>query len=391
MQAYYATNELPIPPPPAPIAPPPSSVLSPQFDPQVFFLPEEILPPQKQAHKLPLECIEEMEDKIRGLGNGRVIIQRDFDRLETEIEEARTQIVGLQKKQMGHDDEVVLDHVRISTLEMIIEDIEVRHRSDIRSLLEAICELKNNKMAPKRTSTSAAPSMTQAVIRKLVADSVATALEAQAANMENADNINRNTKPREALVAKKCSYKEFMSCQPFNFKGTEGAVGLIRWFERTESVFSHSNYTKDCKVKKMEDELYSLTVKGNDIKTYVRRFQELAVLCPTMVLNSEKMMEVFIGGFPRSIEGNVTASKLQTLEEAITITQRLMDQVIKHNSVEGTNDHKRKFDDRRIYNNKNYQNNHNNNNKRNNDHHQQQNKRQETVRAYAATLTVNSG
>ncbi|GKD92682.1 hypothetical protein Tco_1372519 [Tanacetum coccineum] len=39
-------------------------------------------------------------------------------------------------------------------------------------------------------------------------------------------------------------------------------------------------------------------------------------------------MEVFIGRLPRSIEGNVTASKPQTLEEAITITQRLMDQGI---------------------------------------------------------------
>ncbi|GJY15651.1 putative reverse transcriptase domain-containing protein [Tanacetum coccineum] len=77
----------------------------------------------------------------------------------------------------------------------------------------------------------------------------------------------------------------------------------------------------------MEDEFYHLTVKGNDLKTYVRRLQELATLCPTMVLDSEKMMEVFIGGLPRSIEGNVTASKPQTLEEAINITQRLMDQV----------------------------------------------------------------
>ncbi|GJR62807.1 putative reverse transcriptase domain-containing protein [Tanacetum coccineum] len=76
----------------------------------------------------------------------------------------------------------------------------------------------------------------------------------------------------------------------------------------------------------MEDEFYNLTVKGNDLKTYVRRFQELAVLCPNMVPNTEKLMEVFIGGLPRSIEGNVTASKPQTLEEAITITQRLMDQ-----------------------------------------------------------------
>ncbi|GJZ59700.1 hypothetical protein Tco_0615516 [Tanacetum coccineum] len=35
-----------------------------------------------------------------------------------------------------------------------------------------------DRMAPKRTSTSAAPTMTQAAIRKLVADSVAAALEA---------------------------------------------------------------------------------------------------------------------------------------------------------------------------------------------------------------------
>ncbi|GKC91630.1 hypothetical protein Tco_1152279 [Tanacetum coccineum] len=102
----------------------------------------------------------------------------------------------------------------------------------------------------------------------------------------------------------------------------------------------------------MEDEFYNLTVKGNDLNTYVRRFQELPVLCPTMVPNSKKLMEVFIGGLPRSIEGNVTASKPQTLEEAITI-QRLIDQVIKHNSVQGTNDHKQNFDDRRTFTNNN--------------------------------------
>ncbi|GJW97801.1 putative reverse transcriptase domain-containing protein [Tanacetum coccineum] len=75
----------------------------------------------------------------------------------------------------------------------------------------------------------------------------------------------------------------------------------------------------------MEDELYNLTVKGNDLKPYVRRFQELAVLCPNMVPNTEKLLEAFIRGLPRSIEGNVTASKPQTLEEAINIAQRLMD------------------------------------------------------------------
>ncbi|GJY11130.1 reverse transcriptase domain-containing protein [Tanacetum coccineum] len=158
-------------------------------------------------------------------------------------------------------------------------------------------------MAPKRTPTSAAPAMSQAAIGKLVADSVAAALEAQVATMANTDNTTRNTGPRETLIARKCSYKEFMSCQPFNFK-------------------------------------------GNDLKTYVRRFQKLAVLCPNMVPNSEKLMKVFIGGLPRSIEGNVTASKPQNLEESITITQSLMDQ---------------------------------------------QNRRQETFRAYALIPTENNG
>ncbi|GJR44764.1 hypothetical protein Tco_1312867 [Tanacetum coccineum] len=50
-------------------------------------------------------------------------------------------------------------------------------------------------MPPKRTSTSEAPAMTQTAIRKLVADSVTAALEAQAATMANANNPNRNTGP----------------------------------------------------------------------------------------------------------------------------------------------------------------------------------------------------
>ncbi|GJW26048.1 reverse transcriptase domain-containing protein [Tanacetum coccineum] len=287
-------------------------------------------------------------------------------------------------------------------------------------------------MPPKRTSTSETPAITLDAIRQLIVD-FTTALEAQTAAMANTDNPNRNTGPREIPVAKRGNYKEFINCQPFFFNGTEGAVNLIRWFERTESVFSRSHCAKKNKVtyatgtltddalswwnsytqpiridqanqiawtelkrlltdkycprtevKKMEDEFYNLTVKGNDLKTYVRRFQELTILCPNMVPNTEKLMEAFIGGLPRSIEGNVTASKPQTLEEAINIAQRLMDQIIKHNSMLETNDRKRKLEDKGNIINNNYQNNYNNNN-RNNDHHQQQNRKQETFRTYTAT------
>ncbi|GJX91820.1 hypothetical protein Tco_0345146 [Tanacetum coccineum] len=195
MQAYNATsNESPIPPLQAPIAPPtvlppsPVLLLSPMFNSRDFFLPKEILPPKKRArsrsssstsalpqvfeiressHKkpferheeqidtilnhldeLPLKRIEHMEDKIEGLGNGRVIIHRDFDQLETKLQEARTQISEFQREQIRHDDEIVLARVRTSTLEILIEDIQVRHRSYMKNLLNKIRELKNHKGGP---------------------------------------------------------------------------------------------------------------------------------------------------------------------------------------------------------------------------------------------------
>nr|GEW03264.1 reverse transcriptase domain-containing protein [Tanacetum cinerariifolium] len=103
-------------------------------------------------------------------------------------------------------------------------------------------------MPPKRTSTSVALAMTQAIIQQLIADGIAAALEAQAATMANTDNTNRNIGSRETPVAKRENYKEFISCQPFYFNGTEGAVGLIRWFELTESVFPCNNCAEENKV-----------------------------------------------------------------------------------------------------------------------------------------------
>ncbi|GJV70111.1 reverse transcriptase domain-containing protein [Tanacetum coccineum] len=248
-------------------------------------------------------------------------------------------------------------------------------------------------MPPKRASTTEAPAMTQDAIRKLVADSVTSALEAQAATMASASNPNRNTGPTGTPAVKTGNYKEFISCQPFYFNGTEGApMGIeqanqITWTELKRLLTN--KYCPRTEIRKMEEELYNLIVKGNDLKPYVRRFQELTVLCPNMVPNNDKLLEAFIGGLPRSIEGNVTASKPQTLEEAINIAQRLMDQVTKHAPMQVSSDNKRKFDDRRTFNNSSRSNNNyrNTNNRYNN--RRQQNRRQEAGRAYAVTSSEN--
>ncbi|GKC01369.1 hypothetical protein Tco_1388621 [Tanacetum coccineum] len=88
----------------------------------------------------------------------------------------------------------------------------------------------------------------KAAIKKLVANSVFAALEAQAATMAGTSNPNRNTRPTRTPITKTGSYKEFISCQPSYFNSTEGAVGLIRWIERTELVFSCSKCAEENKV-----------------------------------------------------------------------------------------------------------------------------------------------
>ncbi|GKF85768.1 hypothetical protein Tco_0253595, partial [Tanacetum coccineum] len=70
-----------------------------------------------QLDKLSLDRIEHIKDKIKGLGNGWVIIQQDFDNLEAELRESHTQIAKLQRKRMGNNNKIDLARFRIANLE----------------------------------------------------------------------------------------------------------------------------------------------------------------------------------------------------------------------------------------------------------------------------------
>ncbi|GKA59285.1 reverse transcriptase domain-containing protein [Tanacetum coccineum] len=198
-------------------------------------------------------------------------------------------------------------------------------------------------MPPKRTSRSETPAITLDAIRQLTADFTA-ALKVQTATMASASNLTGTP------GVKTGNYKECAEENKVTFAiGTLTDDALSWWNAYTQpmeieqankitwtelKMLLTNKYCPRTEIKKMEDEFYGLTVNGSDLKTYIRRFQELAVLCPNMVPNTEKLMEAFIGGLPQSIEGNVTASKPQTLEEATNIAHRLMDQIIKHNYVQ---------------------------------------------------------
>ncbi|GJU31143.1 putative reverse transcriptase domain-containing protein [Tanacetum coccineum] len=183
---------------------------------------------------------------------------------------------------------------------------------------------------------------------------------------------------------------DFMKCQPLNFKGTEGVVGLIRWFEKMETVFHISNCPEKSQVKyatctllnsaltwwnshkrtigteaafamswrelmklmtevycprneiqKMETELWNLTVKNNDLTAYTQRFQELTMMCTKMVPEEEDRVEKFIGGLPDNIQGNVIAAEPTRLQDAVRIANNLMDQKLKGYAVKNAENKRR--------------------------------------------------
>ncbi|GJT19722.1 hypothetical protein Tco_0878428 [Tanacetum coccineum] len=90
---------------------------------------EQILDILNSLDVIPIERIEHIENGIEGLRKGTVIIQRDFDALEAELQQAHTQISKLQRKQIGSNHKISLDRYRIAELAEVINDMETHHQS----------------------------------------------------------------------------------------------------------------------------------------------------------------------------------------------------------------------------------------------------------------------
>ncbi|GJZ78902.1 putative reverse transcriptase domain-containing protein, partial [Tanacetum coccineum] len=218
------------------------------------------------------------------------------------------------------------------------------------------------------------------------------------------------------------------------FRGNKGAVGLIRWIEKTEMVFTVSKCTEGNKVvfaaatfqdraltwwnsqvatsgmeavtrktwaemkvmmteefcppeeiQRMENELWNLRVKETDISSYTTRFNELALLCPGMVPTEQKKVEAYIRGLSENIKGEVTSSEPTTLNKAVRMAHTLMEQKVKARAEREADNKKRKWENfqggsssgggnnNSNRNNNNYSNNRNYNSNRNNNQNQYRN------------------
>ncbi|GJU10269.1 putative reverse transcriptase domain-containing protein [Tanacetum coccineum] len=172
-------------------------------------------------------------------------------------------------------------------------------------------------------------------IKRLVEKRMAKAIEEYEKSKANLDSTGSSGEnPGNAggtMNVHGCSHKTFMNGKPHTFNGTEGVVGLRRWIEKVEQVFEtckcaeedkvmfaastfegraltwwngnvhtlglvNANHipwtefktmmtTKYCpatEIQRMEQELQTLTLKGDDIEAYNNRFHELALMCPEL-------------------------------------------------------------------------------------------------------------
>ncbi|GKF08676.1 hypothetical protein Tco_0042900, partial [Tanacetum coccineum] len=139
-------------------------------------------------------------------------------------------------------------------------------------------------------------------------------------------------------------------------EGTEGVVGLIRWFEKMETVFHISNCPEKSQVKYATCTLLNSALTWWNLhkrtigteaafsmswREIMKLMTELTMLCTKMVPEEEDRVEKFIGGLPDSIQGNVIAAEPTRLQDAVRIANSLMDQKLKGYAVKNTEKQKK--------------------------------------------------
>nr|GEV24588.1 putative reverse transcriptase domain-containing protein [Tanacetum cinerariifolium] len=98
----------------------------------------------------------------------------------------------------------------------------------------------------KSTRGNPPPPLKQDTVNRMIQESVEAAIRDERERVQN--EANRAERPNVALVAQECTFEDFMKCSHITFRGNEGAIGLIRWIEKTEMVFTVSKCTEANKV-----------------------------------------------------------------------------------------------------------------------------------------------
>ncbi|GJR72330.1 putative reverse transcriptase domain-containing protein [Tanacetum coccineum] len=161
------------------------------------------------------------------------------------------------------------------------EDRSAAIEAHVRILEKMAPRKRTTRESPTTTTTPTYTHVTDAQLRALIERGVVAVLAKCDADRSRNGDDNHDSGTggrRQASTVRECTYKDFLKCQPMNFKGTEGV--------------------------------------------------ELALMCDRMFLDESDVVEKYVGGLPDMIHGSVKASKPKTMQEAIEFATELMDKKI---------------------------------------------------------------
>nr|GEV30998.1 hypothetical protein [Tanacetum cinerariifolium] len=175
---------------------------------------------------------------------------------------------------------------------------------------------RDKQTMPPRRSTrgNPLPPLTQDTVNRMIHESVQAAIRAERVQNE----ANRAGGPNVAPIAQECTFADFMKCSPITFRGNEGAVGLIRWIEKTEMIFTVSKCIEANKLVK--------------VVSAAATFQDRALTWWNSQVGrneEQKKVEAYIRGLSENIKGEVTSSEPTTLNQAVRMAHTLMEQKVK--------------------------------------------------------------
>ncbi|KAJ0922399.1 putative retrotransposon gag domain-containing protein [Helianthus annuus] len=191
-----------------------------------------------------------------------------------------------------------------------------------------------------------------------------------------------------------CNFKQFNSAKPLKFSGSEGATGLLQWFESLESTFRHVQCPNNRKVefassvfqkraltwwngvmrdrgaeislgqtweelralmmrefcprheqRVLENEFHDLKQDSGEHRAYTDRYEELSLLCPTMVTPLDKAIEKYMDGLLDPVQDIVTSSNPTTVRQAIELAATLTESQVKKGKLHRKGDKKQKQSD----------------------------------------------
>ncbi|GJW26554.1 reverse transcriptase domain-containing protein [Tanacetum coccineum] len=261
-----------------------------------------------------------------------------------------------------HEIQIQTRDTRIGSLETLVATL-VAQTSSLQTQLTAslgcIQALKARDPEPQDGPADAGSSFADALAE----------IEANGTSRNDDDSHDSGTGIRRQVpVACECTYTDFLKCQPLNFKGIEGVVGLTQWFKKMESVFHIRNYTVACQIKFATCTLQgnALTWWNSHVRTvghdvaYAMTWKTLMKMitgkyCPrgeikkleielwNLKVKESDEVEKYVGGLPDMIQGSVMASKPKKMQDAIEFATELMDQKI-CTLAERQAENKRKFE-----------------------------------------------